>query len=328
MAICVLASALSDFMAEFGVVKVLQKVLQPFMKPVFNLPGAASLAAIMTFFSDNPAVLSLAEDRKFSRYFKKYQLVSLTNFGTAFGMGLIVITIMMGYGYFMPAIVGFAAAVAGGTISTRLMQRMIRPILGEEMVLTKEQIEAFDIEEKNEENGNVPEEKKISLFQRCLNCILDGGKKGVDIGVAIIPGVLVISTAVMMLTLQAPAGGFTGKAYEGVGWLPWLCQYIKWPIHILFGFENPENIAFPLTSLGAVGSALALIPKLHVNSSDIAVFTGIGMCWSGFLSTHTAMLDALHYRQLISKALIAHTIGGLCAGVLARYLYLLVSFMI
>ena len=325
MAICVLAGALSDMLAEFGVIRVMQKMLQPLMKPIFNLPGAASLAAVMTFFSDNPAVLSLAKDKKFSRYFKKYQFVSLTNFGTAFGMGLIVITIMMGYGYIWEPILGFGAAICGGLISTRLMQRFCRPILGEDMVLSEEEKAAFDEEQLNIMNGNVPEEKKIGLFQRCLNCMLDGGRKGVDIGLAIIPGVLVITTAVMMITMQMPTGGYTGAAYEGVGWLPMIGKYIYWPVHIIFGFESPANIAFPLTALGAVGSAVALVPKLNVTPSDIAVFTGIGMCWSGFLSTHTAMLDNMGYRPLISKALIAHTIGGLCAGIIARYSYLLIS---
>ena len=325
MAICVLAGALSDMLAEFGVISIMQRVLQPLMKPIFNLPGAASLAAVMTFFSDNPAVLSLAQDKKFSRYFKKYQFVSLTNFGTAFGMGLIVITIMMGYGYIWEPILGFCAAICGGLISTRLMQRFCRPVLGEEMVLSKEQIEDFDREQQNIMNGDVPEDRKIGLFQRVLNCMLDGGRKGVDIGLAIIPGVLVISTAVMMITMQMPAGGYTGAAYEGTGWLPMIGKYIYWPVHIIFGFESPENIAFPLTALGAVGSAVALVPKLNVTPSDIAVFTGIGMCWSGFLSTHTAMLDNMGYRPLISKALIAHTIGGLCAGIIARYAYLAIA---
>ena len=49
------------------------------------------------------------------------------------------------------------------------------------------------------------------------------------------------------------------------------------------------------------------------------------MCWSGFLSTHTAMLDSLGYRKTISKALGAHTVAGLCAGVIAHFAYLLVS---
>jgi hypothetical protein len=326
MAICVLAGALSDMLAEFGVIHVMQRMLQPLMKPLFNLPGAASLAAVMTFFSDNPAVLSLAQDKKFSRYFKKYQFVSLTNFGTSFGMGLIVITIMMGYGYMWEPLLGFFAAVCGGLISTRLMQRFCRPVLGEDMVLSEEEKASFDAENIARLNGDVPEDKKTGLFQRCLNCMLDGGKKGVDIGLAIIPGVLVISTAVMMITMQMPEGGYTGAAYEGTGWLPMIGRYIYWPVHIIFGFENPENIAFPLTALGAVGSAVALVPKLNVTPSDIAVFTGIGMCWSGFLSTHTAMLDNMGYRPLISKALTAHTIGGLCAGIIARYLYLLIMF--
>ena len=327
MSICVLAGALSDLLAEFGVIHVMQRILQPLMKPIFNLPGAASLAAVMTFFSDNPAVLSLAKDKKFSRYFKKYQFVSLTNFGTSFGMGLIVITIMMGYGYMWEPILGFFSAICGGIISTRLMQRFCKPVLGEEMVLTEKEKAKFDEENIAKLNGDIPETERKGLFQRCLDCMLDGGKKGVEIGLAVIPGVLVISTAVMMITMQMPEGGYTGAAYEGVAWLPKIGKYIYWPVHIIFGFENPENIAFPLTALGAVGSAVALVPKLNVTSSDIAVFTGIGMCWSGFLSTHTAMLDNMGYRQLISKALTAHTIGGLCAGIIARYLYLLIMFL-
>ena len=56
-----------------------------------------------------------------------------------------------------------------------------------------------------------------------------------------------------------------------------------------------------------------------------AVFTAIGMCWSGFLSTHAAMLDSLGYRKLIGKAIGAHTIGGLCAGIAAHWLYVLLA---
>jgi hypothetical protein len=51
----------------------------------------------------------------------------------------------------------------------------------------------------------------------------------------------------------------------------------------------------------------------------------MGMCWSGYLSTHTAMLDSLGYRKLIGKAIGAHTIGGLCAGVAAHWLYVLLA---
>ena len=95
----------------------------------------------------------------------------------------------------------------------------------------------------------------------------------------------------------------------------------------MFGFEHPELVAYPITALGAVGAALGLIPTFiqqgFIDGNVIAVFTAMGMCWSGFLSTHTAMLDSLGYRQLTSKAIVAHTIGGLCAGIAAHWLFVL-----
>ena len=94
MAICVITGAIGKIFMEFGVVSLLEKLLRPLMRPLFNLPGVASLGAVMTFLSDNPAIISLSKDKRFSGYFKKYQFISLTNFGTAFGMGLIVIVFM------------------------------------------------------------------------------------------------------------------------------------------------------------------------------------------------------------------------------------------
>ncbi|MBQ5532410.1 MAG: hypothetical protein IIU04_02580, partial [Bacteroidales bacterium] len=61
------------------------------------------------------------------------------------------------------------------------------------------------------------------------------------------------------------------------------------------------------------------------DGNAIAVFTAMGMCWSGYLSTHTAMLDSLGYRNLISKAIGAHTLGGLAAGIAAHWLYVLLA---
>ena len=51
------------------------------------------------------------------------------------------------------------------------------------------------------------------------------------------------------------------------------------------------------------------------------------MCWSGYLSTHTAMLDSLGYRKCIGKAIGAHTIAGLCAGIIAHFSWLLVALL-
>lgn len=318
MGITVLSGALGKLLTEFGVVRLLENILKPFMKPLYNLPGVAALGAVLTFLSDNPAIISLANDKNFSQYFKKYQLISLTNFGTAFGMGLVVIAFMTGKGYAAGALIGLLGAVIGSVISTRIMQRSI--------------IKAYP--EFKEEEAAGGDEQAISFksdegaFLRGLNAILDGGKTGVELGLAIIPGVLIISTLVMILTFGASATGeYTGAAYEGVKVLPWLAGKIDFVFQWLFGFEHPELVAYPITALGAVGAALGLIPTFiqqgFVDGNVIAVFTAMGMCWSGFLSTHTAMLDSLGYRQLTSKAIVAHTIGGLCAGIAAHWLFVL-----
>lgn len=323
MSICVLMGALSRLFAEFGVVSLLEKLLRPLMKPLFNLPGVASLGAVMTFLSDNPAIISLSKDKRFSKYFKKYQLISLTNFGTAFGMGLIVIVFMMGQGFFKESLIGLFGAFCGCIVSTRLMQRFTLKAFPQ--YLTEEACEGLEEEEAEEK-----EEEKKSLFTRILDCLLDGGRSGVEVGMSIIPGVLIISTFVMILTFGPSASGaYTGAAYEGVEILPWLADKIDFVFKALFGFNDPHLVAFPITSLGAVGAALSLVPNFVANGwadgNAIAVFTAIGMCWSGFLSTHTAMLDSLGYRELTPKAILAHTIGGLAAAFAAHWLYVLIS---
>ena len=70
MGICVITGALGRLFVEFGVVNLLEKILRPLMRPLFNLPGVASLGAVMTFLSDNPAIISLSQDKRFSSYFK------------------------------------------------------------------------------------------------------------------------------------------------------------------------------------------------------------------------------------------------------------------
>ena len=70
MAIAVLAGALSGLFTEFGIVAIINKVLSPLMKPVYDLPGASVVGILATYLSDNPAILTLAEDQGFRRYFK------------------------------------------------------------------------------------------------------------------------------------------------------------------------------------------------------------------------------------------------------------------
>jgi len=321
MGITVITGALGRLMIEFGVVRLLEVVLAPLMRPLFNLPGVSALAGLMTFFSDNPAIISLSNDKNFSRYFKTHELISLTNFGTAFGMGLIVLAFMSGLGYFSGAMIGLSGAVIGAIISTRLMQFFIK---GE--ISPDRQFEGTGDEEQ------ITFKSEGSTFQRFLNAMLDGGKSGVDLGLAIIPGVLVISSIIMIITFK-PADatiGYQGLAYEGVPILPQVAGWFSGVFDFLFGFKNPELIAFPVTSLGAVGAALSMVKAFIaqgiVGGNEIAVFTAMGMCWSGYLSTHTAMLDTLKFRELTSKALLSHTIGGLVAGVSAHYIFVLLSY--
>ena len=322
MAICVITGALGKIFVEFGVVNLLEKLLRPLMRPLFNLPGTASIGAVLTFLSDNPAIISLAQDRRFASYFKKFQFISLTNFGTAFGMGLLVIVFMVGQGYYVEPLIGLIGAFFGCVVSTRLMQHFVLkayPHYGEENACEVEVVEVA--EDKNH---------RKPMFQRILDSLLDGGRTGVDVGLAIIPGVLIISTLVMVLTFGPSANGdYTGAAYQGVELLPWIGEKIGFIFRWLFGFEDPHLIAFPITALGAVGAALGLVPGFisegWIDGNAIAVFTAIGMCWSGYLSTHTAMLDTLGYRRLTSKAILAHTIGGLVAAILAHWMFVLYS---
>ena len=86
MAICVITGALGRIFVEFGVVSLLERILRPLMKPLFNLPGVASLGAVMTFLSDNPAIISLAQDNRFKSYFKKFQFIFQSNFQSIFMM--------------------------------------------------------------------------------------------------------------------------------------------------------------------------------------------------------------------------------------------------
>ena len=257
MAICVLMGAIGKLLIEFGVVRLLENILRPLMKPLYNLPGVAALGAVMTFLSDNPAIISLAHDKNFSQYFKKYQLVSLTNFGTAFGMGLVVLAFMIGKGFGSKgALVGIAGAFIGSIVSTRLMQRFTLKSYPEM---------DFPVTDYQGDEQQISYKSEGSVFQRFLNSLLDGGKEGVNIGFAIIPGVLCISTIVMMLTFgpDSATGAYTGAAYEGV------------PIITMAGRQNQRGLllalrlrewcfgVIPHHRLGCRGCCHRSCPPLH-----------------------------------------------------------------
>ena len=322
MAIAVLAGAISGLFSEFGVIALVNKLLSKVMHPIYDLPGASSLGMLNCYLSDNPAILTLAHDDNFRRYFKKYQMPALTNLGTAFGMGLITTTSMMGLnveGAVTSALIGNLGAVIGSVVSVRLMMLATKKMYG-----TTEYVE---VKSKVEIPENSRQVREGSAGARFIQSILDGGKVGVDMGLSIIPGVVIICTLVILLTNGPGANGYTGAANEGVGVLPWIGGKLSFILSPLFGFSSPEAIAVPITALGSTGAAIGTVAKMaaagKVSGNDIAVFTAICMCWSGYISTHIAMMDALGTKEATGKALISHTIGGLTAGVAAHLLYML-----
>ena len=330
MAIAVLAGALSEMLTEFGVLELFNFLLSPLMKPLYGMPGAAALGIVSTYFSDNPSILALAKEQQYRRYFKAYQIPALTNLGTAFGMGLIVTSYMAGLSAVTGAHLGKAVlcgnlgAVVGSIISTRMLLTYSKKLYGTEtLALSPREMGQLTDDENRQKKG---------FMLRLLNSLMEGGKNGVELGLGIIPGVLVICTIVMMLTYGPSAtGAYTGAAYEGIRVLPMLGDKLQLIFKPLFGFTSPECVSVPITALGSAGASLGMVPELlregAAGANDIAVFTGMCMCWSGYLSTHVSMMDMLHCNELAGKSILCHTIGGFCAGIAAHWLFVLLSLM-
>nr|WP_072514860.1 hypothetical protein [Ndongobacter massiliensis] len=321
MAVAVLAGGISSIFSEFGVIALVNRIVSPIMKPIYDLPGASSLGMLNCFMSDNPAILTLAYDDNFRRYFKKYQLPALTNLGTAFGMGLIVVTSMMALpieGAVAGALMGLLGAVIGSIISVRLMIHKTKRYYGTE--------ERVSYQESAVMPRGMRKVREGSIGSRFIQALLDGGKVGVDMGVAIIPGVCLICTLVLMLTNgPGPSGVYDGSANQGIALLPVIGEKLNFLLTPLFGFISPEAVAVPITALGSSGAALGMVADMAgrgiIAGNDIAVFTAICMCWSGYLSTHIAMMDALNMKEMTGHAILSHTIGGLGAGVAAHLLW-------
>lgn len=323
MAISILTGALSSLFSEFGFIALVDLVLSKLMKPLYKLPGASSLGILNCYLSDNPAILTLANEDNFKKYFKKYQLPALTNLGTSFGMGLIVTTTMMSLpidGAIKASFIGNIGAFIGSIFSVRIMMIFTQRYYGkDEWVYVKSA-------------GSIPQGSREirpgSSGSRAISAILEGGKSGIDMGFAIMPGVLTICTLVMVLTDPMPAGGYTGALGEGVAFLPFLGEKLSFILNPIFGFTNSAAIAVPITALGSAGAAVGMAKDLAVQSmvgpSDIAVFTAMCMCWSGYLSTHIAMMDALNTKEMTGYAIFAHTIGGLVAGLASNLICIFV----
>lgn len=320
MAVAVLAGGISAVFSEFGVIALVNKGLSIFMKPIYDLPGASSLGMLNCFMSDNPAILTLAHDDNFRKYFKKYQMPALTNLGTAFGMGLITVTSMMSLpieGAIKGALVGLLGAIVGSVISVRLMIIKTKKYYGTEEMVARMSPDVYPENQRVIRSG--------SVGSRFIQALLDGGKVGVDMGMAIIPGVCLICTMVLLLTNGPGANGYDGSPNQGIAVLPLIGEKLSFILTPLFGFSTSQGIAVPITALGSSGAAIGMVSdmaaKKLINGNDIAVFTSICMCWSGYLSTHIAMMDALDTKEMTGNAILAHTIGGIGAGIAAHLIW-------
>ena len=282
--------------------------------------------------SDDPAILTLADDPKYRRYFKAYQIPALTNLGTSFGMGLIVTTFIIGLGTAGGEHVGLAALCgqSGRDMRQHTGNAPYAPPHGK----GNGPRGGGGAYRPRGSKPSEPTEGKGNGLMRFLNAVMDGGKKGVDMGLGTIPGVLVICTIVMMLTNgPSETGAYTGAAYEGIPVLPWIAEKLDFILHPLFRLLlKRRTMSVPVTALGSAGAALGLIPGLlqsgMANTNDIAVFTAMCMCWSGYLSTHVSMMELLHSTRFTAKAILYHTISGLFAGVVANWLFKLLMLIV
>jgi len=244
MGVIILAGAFTSLISEFGVVSVANRILCPLMRPLFGLPGATSIGAVATYMSDNPAIMPLGTDKGFLKYFKKWQVTTLVNLGTVFGMGLIVTTFMLaqsteGESLGRAVLLGNIGAILGGIVSVRLMGVFGKRKYGKDEDVLTEGDEGYDILRYREvREGNAA--------QRALQSMLDGGSHGVKTGLDIMPGVVVVCTIVMMLAFGPSEGGvYTGAAYEGIAFFPWIGEKLSFIIEPLFGFSNRHGAPIP-----------------------------------------------------------------------------------
>ena len=325
MAVAILAGAAASIMSEFGVIALVNKIISPVMRPLFGLPGAAALGAVTTYISDNPAILSLAEDEGFDKYFTPAEKATYTNLGTTFGMGLIVTAYMLSLGseYFVAVLVGNIGAIVGGIVSVRVMLMIAKKYYKEDR--------KFHVTIKKEDGPELRSIRNGSSFERFMSCMMDGAKSGVTLGLACASGTVLICTFVMILTFgpSGAEGEYLGVAYEGVALLPKIGGIFTPVANLLWGFDTAELLAYPFTALGAVGSAMGLtqgfIDKGIADAGTVATFTGMGICMSGFLSTHIGMLDTLKQNHFVKPAIACQLLGGAVAGTVSFYLFMLIG---
>ena len=160
-----------------------------------------------------------------------------------------------------------------------------------------------------------------------LDSIIDGGKSGFALGLAIAPGIMVVSTLVFMVTFGPGENGYDGGAYQGVPLLPWVAGKADFVFQWLFGFEHAELLSFPITALASVGASIGQLPQYVaqglLDPNAACVLTAMGIAWSGFLPVYSSIIDAAGLRQYTGICIIIHLLSGLLAGIAAHWLFIL-----
>ncbi len=150
-----------------------------------------------------------------------------------------------------------------------------------------------------------------------------------DVGLAIIPGVITICTLVMMLTNGASAAELTpvplmkeSLSFHGLerSLNSSYHRFLDSQMHPESPFRSRHSV-LPVPQSDWYRTWQKPEPSSPI---DVAVFTAMCMCWSGYLSIHVAMMSSLKVNKLTGKAILSHTIGGLCAGVVANWIFKLV----
>ncbi len=127
---------------------------------------------------------------------------------------LILTTFMVGFGFFKEALIGNLGAIVGSIVSVRLMAYQIQKsgYFNNKVSLKPNALKEDSSQEDHDD----------SFFIRFMTSMLEGGKNGVEMGMAIIPGLVFVCTLIMVLTFgpQDPSVGYQGLAYEGTALLP------------------------------------------------------------------------------------------------------------
>lgn len=345
LAVVVISGAWAALMQEFGIVYALEKTLGRVVGWVYGLPGKSLLGALLSFLSDTPVVAGLAADPEFVSPFRRYQLAGFIHFATSFGMGLVLVVFMMGidypkeYGMSLSqcACIGLLASFFASALTTRLQNwwlQRVDPSLANFVRPSKMP------DKPSQDGGRIDAKKteshirkiKQSFFSRVLDSIIDGGKSGFALGLAIAPGIMVVSTIVFMVTFGAGADGYDGGAYQGVPLLPWAAGKVDFVFAWLFGLEHAELLSFPITALASVGASIGQLPQYvaqgMLDPNAACVLTAMGVAWSGFLPVYSSIMDSAGLRSQAGICMVVHFISGLLSGIAAHWLYIAYVFLV